>query len=354
MKRILAFILLPFLAACVQDPMEEIAPDVRPEVTPEVSSGESLVFDAHILSPDELSVQNSNVRTALGDKVGTSYPNYWSVGDVISVNGITSLEVASEYVGTNKATFEMASAVAAPYSFAYPAAAISDYRNGGIATVTLPEKQQWLSTTYDPSAFVMMGTADKNLLEFNPMMSAVRLKVTASGRKIRSITFMTLGTEKVSGKFTTDFTSLTETQESKSYVHVVAPTGGAASGSEVYLLIPAQTYADGMAFAIRATDGTQMIYSTKSSFTAEAGKVYPLTIKEYVPDTPMMLMSSNIRYGSSDDDTGDRAWSNRRSAYYTMLNTMSPDVVGLQEAEQDQVRDILNNCAGYSYVGYGR
>lgn len=353
MKRILAFILLPFFAACVQDPMEEIAPDVKPEVTPEVSCGESLVFDAHILSPDELSVQNPNVRTALGDKVDTSYPNYWSAGDVISVNGITSLEVASEYVGTNKATFEMKSAVAAPYYFAYPAAAISGYNNGS-ATVSLPEKQQWLSTTYDPSAFLMMGTANENLLEFNPMMSAVRLKVTASGRRIRSITFMTLGTEKVSGTFTTDYTRLTATQSANSHVHVVAPTGGAASGSEVYLLIPAQTYASGMAFAVRATDGTQMIYSTKSSFTAEAGKVYPLTIKEYVPDTPMMLMSSNIRYGSSDDDTGDRAWSNRRSAYYTMLNTMSPDVVGLQEAEQDQVRDILNNCAGYSYVGYGR
>ena len=238
--------------------MEEIAPDVKPEVTPEVSCGESLVFDAHIVSPDELSVQNSNVRTALGDKVGTSYPNYWSVADVISVNGITSLEVASEYVGTNKATFEMASAVAAPYYFAYPASVISDYSNGS-ATVTLPEKQQWLSTTYDPSAFLMMGTADENLLEFNPMMSAVRLKVTASGRRIRSITFMTLGTEKVSGKFTTNYTSLTATQGSNSYVHVVAPEGGAESGSEVYLLIPAQTYASGMAFAVRATDGTQMI-----------------------------------------------------------------------------------------------
>ena len=352
MKRILAFILLPFLAACVQDPMEEIAPDVRPEVTPEVSCGESLVFDAHILSPDELSVQNSNVRTALGDKVGTSYPNYWSAGDVISVNGNKSLEVASEYVGTNKATFEMASAVTAPYYFAYPAAAISGYSNGR-AIVTLPEKQQWLTTTYDPSAFLMMGTADKNFLEFKPMMSAVRLKVTASGRKIRSITFMTLGTEKVSGKFTTHHTRLTATQESNSYVHVVAPEGGAASGSEVYLLIPAQTYAIGMAFAIRATDGTQMIYSTKKSFTAQAGMIYPLSVTYTPRETDITLMSSNVRFISSDD-TGDRAWTTRRDAYYKMLKTMSPDIVGLQEAEQQHVKDILVNCADYSYVGYGR
>ena len=353
MKRILAIIgILPFLSACVQGPMEEMPQDVWPGDTPGMIGGESHVFDAHILSPDELSVQNSNVRTALGDKVGTSYPNYWSAGDVISVNGITSLEVASEYVGDNKAAFEMASAVAAPYYFAYPAAAISDYNNG-TATVTLPEKQQWLSTTYDPSAFVMMGTANKNFLEFKPMMSAVRLKVTASGRKIRSITFMTLGAEKVSGKFTTNHTRLTATQESNSYVHVVAPEGGAASGSDVYLLIPAQTYADGMAFAIRATDGTQMIYSTKSSFTAQAGMIYPLSVTYTPKETDITLMSSNVRFISSDD-TGDLAWENRRSAYYKMLNTMSPDIVGLQEAEQQHVKDILANCADYSYVGYGR
>ena len=358
MKRILAFILLPFLSACVQGPMEEMPQDVWPGDTPGMIGGESHVFDAHILSPDELSVQNSNVRTALGDKVGTSYPNYWSVGDVISVNGITSLEVASEYVGTNKATFEMASAVAAPYYFAYPAAAISDYSNGS-AIVTLPEKQQWLTTTYDPSAFVMMGTADRNFLEFKPMMSAVRLKVTASGRKIRSITFMTLGTEKVSGTFTTDYTRLTATQSANSHVHVVAPTGGAASGSEVYLLIPAQTYASGMAFAIRATDGTQMIYSTKSSFTAQAGMIYPLSVTYTPKETDITLMSSNVRFYSArnkdeNPDAGDRDWENRKEAYFKMLNTLGPDIVGLQEAEQEQVKDIKNNCPGYSHIGYGR
>ena len=358
MKRILAFILLPFLSACVQGPMEEMPQDVWPGDTPGMIGGESHVFDAHILSPDELSVQNSNVRTALGDKVGTSYPNYWSAGDVISVNGITSLEVASEYVGDNKAAFEMASAVAAPYYFAYPAAAISGYSNGS-ATVTLPEKQQWLSTTYDPSAFVMMGTANKNFLEFKPMMSAVRLKVTASGRNIRSITFMTLGTEKVSGKFTTNHTRMTATQESNSYVHVVAPEGGAASGSEVYLLIPAQTYASGMAFAIRATDGTQMIYSTKSSFTAQAGMIYPLSVTYTPKETDITLMSSNVRFYSArnkneNPDAGDRDWENRKEAYFMMLNTLSPDIVGLQEAEQEQVKDIKNNCPGYSHIGYGR
>ena len=354
MKRVIKyFILLPFLSACVQDPAEELTP------TPDNTPVATVSFEAQIASPED----KPETKTALGEKYdGKYYPNYWSAGDAISVNGVTSeaLTSGSEYVGTSKATFEVnGAAVSAPYYFAYPASAIADYSNGS-ATVMLPEKQAWLSTTYDPSAFVMIGKSDVEKLTFNPMMSAIRLNITSSHNSLlRSVTFMTLGDEKVSGEFTTDFTSLTGTSQAHPYVHLIAPKGGIEFGTEVYLLIPAQTYASGMAFAIRATDGTQMIYSTKSSFNAQPGKIYPLDVS-YSPEvSDITLMSSNVRFASArsksdNPDTGDRDWTNRKSAYYTMLNTLQPDIVGLQEAEQEQVVDIMNNCSGYSYVGYGR
>ena len=347
MKRVIKyFILLPFLSACVQDPAEELTP------TPDNTPVATMSFEAQIASPEN----QPDSKTALGEKYdGKYYPNYWSAGDAISVNGVASQALAadSEYVGTSKATFDIKGAVSSPYYFAYPASAVTEY-GAGSATVTLPEKQEWSSTTYDPSAFVMIGKSDVEKLTFNPMMSAIRLNVTSShSSKLRSITFMTLGDEKVSGEFITDFTSLTGTADANPYVHIIAPNGGVAFGDEVYLLIPAQIYASGMAFAFRAVDGTQMIYSTKSSFNAQPGKIYPLNVS-YSPEvSDITLMSSNVRFISSDD-TGDRAWTTRRDAYYTMLKTVSPDIVGLQEAEQQHVKDILNNCAGYSYVGYGR
>ena len=347
MKRVIKyFILLPFLSACVQEPVNEPTP------APDAEQTAIMSFEAQIASPEDM----SGAKTALGEKYdGKYYPNYWSAGDAISVNGVASepLAQASEYVGTSKATFEVKSAVGAPYYFAYPAASVSAY-NAESATITLPEKQEWHSATYDPSAFVMIGKSDVEKLTFNPMMSAIRLNITSShSSKLRSVAFMTLGEEKVSGEFTTDFTSLTGTADANPYVHLIAPNGGVEFGVEVYLLIPAQTYASGMAFAFRAVDGTQMIYSTKSSFNAQPGKIYPLNVS-YSPEvSDITLMSSNVRFISSDD-TGDRAWTTRRDAYYTMLKTMSPDIVGLQEAEQQHVKDILENCADYSYVGYGR
>ena len=351
MKRVIRYLIfLPLMSACVQGLVNDSDSDVAELPTRS--------FQSHIASYED----RFESKTFLGDKYeGKYYPNYWSAGDVISINGCESMPLASDsdFVGTSKATFEILSEVSAPYCFVYPASAVTEY-NGGAATINLPEKQEWLSKTYDSNAFIMIGRSEDDMLIFNPMMSVIRLNVNSSYEStLRSITFMTLGTEKVSGEFATDFSSITGTDRAYPYVHLIAPEGGVEFGSEVYLLIPSQTYNKGMAFALRAADGTQMIYSTMSSFTAEAGVIYPLSVN-YVPEEPdMMLMSSNVRFASARDkssspDTGDRDWTNRRSAYYTMLNTLKPDIVGLQEAEQEQVVDIKSNCSGYSHVGYGR
>ena len=68
----------------------------------------------------------------------------------------------------------------------------------------------------------------------------------------------------------------------------------------------------------------------------------------------IMLMSSNVRYGSSKTDTGDKNWSNRSAGWFEMLNTIHPTICGLQECEALQLQDILRNCPDYDYYGVGR
>ena len=306
------------------------------------------------------------VKTYLGEKEGSSYPNYWGAGDAVSVNGLVSnaLSEDSEYVGTNKATFTVEGVLNAPYCYAYPASAVSAYSNGS-ATITIPKVQQWSSTSYDPAAFIMVGSSSSLPLSFSPQMSVVKLTMPGTyDAKIASVMFESLGSEKVSGAFTTNFSGLTATSGASSHVNLFAPQEGVDFGSSVLLLIPAQTYASGMRFTIRATDGTSMPYSTSASFTAQAGKVYTLTAKNYAPVADqdpegLMIMSSNVRFASARDkssnpDTGDRDWTNRRSAYCAMVNNYRPAVIGLQEAEKEQVKYILNNCSGYSHYGLGR
>ena len=86
----------------------------------------------------------------------------------------------------------------------------------------------------------------------------------------------------------------------------------------------------------------------------------PTDVSELVDETDgLMVMSSNVRFYSarnkaSDPDTGNRDWEVRKVGYFKMINTMQPDVFGVQEAEYIQLQDIKANCPGYSYVGVGR
>ena len=91
-------------------------------------------------------------------------------------------------------------------------------------------------------------------------------------------------------------------------------------------------------------------------YTVEVDDEDPLPSEEV---KGLMIMSSNVRYYSArnkadDPDVGDRDWEVRKKGYFKMVNTMKPMVIGLQEAEMNQVSDIVANCKGYAYVGVGR
>ena len=65
----------------------------------------------------------------------------------------------------------------------------------------------------------------------------------------------------------------------------------------------------------------------------------------------LKVMSYNIRLGSANDGTNQ--WALRASATQEMLEDQAPDVFGVQEALDYQVRFIAEMC-GYEYVGVGR
>lgn len=68
----------------------------------------------------------------------------------------------------------------------------------------------------------------------------------------------------------------------------------------------------------------------------------------------VMVMSFNVRYGSAGEDTGDKAWTNRRTGCYAMVNTLRPVLMGVQECQASQREDLMANCPGYQSVGRSR
>ena len=67
------------------------------------------------------------------------------------------------------------------------------------------------------------------------------------------------------------------------------------------------------------------------------------------------VMSSNVRYASASSDVGTSvSWDNRKIAFPAMFEDQKPLVIGVQEAELEQIEYLQENCAGYDYIGVGR
>ncbi len=66
----------------------------------------------------------------------------------------------------------------------------------------------------------------------------------------------------------------------------------------------------------------------------------------------LKVISYNIRYGSAKD--GDNSWEFRKTATPAMIDSLKPDLFGLQEALRFQIDYILENCPDYAFYGVGR
>ena len=66
----------------------------------------------------------------------------------------------------------------------------------------------------------------------------------------------------------------------------------------------------------------------------------------------LVVMSFNIRYGTAAD--GENHWTARRKLLLDVVKRQKADLIGLQEALDFQIREIVNAVRDYAVVGVGR
>ena len=66
----------------------------------------------------------------------------------------------------------------------------------------------------------------------------------------------------------------------------------------------------------------------------------------------LAVMTFNVRYGTAND--GENRWANRRDFLFDVIRDADPDVLGLQEALDAQLREIVKALPDYAVVGVGR
>ena len=67
---------------------------------------------------------------------------------------------------------------------------------------------------------------------------------------------------------------------------------------------------------------------------------------------PLDVMSFNIRYGTAND--GENRWPLRRGLLFEVVGNLAPDIIGVQEALDGQIQEMVEAVPGYAVVGVGR
>ena len=256
-----------------------------------------------------ISARLESTKTALGAKVGDEWPNYWKTGDQISVNGVASEALDSQYDGVSSAEFTFAGALTVPYCAAYPASAVSGYSNGE-AILTVPAVQNYVDGSYDPAAFIMGGKSNNSSsVSLSPWVSLFHLSLSGSA-SVSRVKLTSLNGTALSGTFSTNFTTKNATDVSD-VVEMVAATP-VALPAEFFICVPS-----GLEGSIKVevfdNDGGSMAKQATIKSALVAGQMYSPATLPYTATYGPKITAEGIT-----SSTAVICWSNSASLEYTI------------------------------------
>lgn len=312
------------------------------------------------------------VKTYLGSTVENNKRKvYWSNGDAIAVNGVASVVLSGLADNTASATFAFASAPGAvPYKLLYPAGIYADATH-----VTLPATQNYASGTFADGMFPMAGySADGSNIAVHHLCAVLKVNVlrkTGEGADVHdlvSASFRGLSGEQVSGSFSIDYQNATLTGASSADADKLVKvahqyTTSVSEAVSYYLVVPARTYASGIAIDIQDKGGDLMTVSKAASITLEAGKLYDLQEVAYertgdAPADIIITTAEELIQFAQDYNAGNYADANPLVALgndITFDASTSADFVATggigAGGSSDPMFNGLFNGAGYSING---
>ncbi len=207
----------------------------------------------------------------------------WTNGDKINVNGVESAALELEEAAAS-ATFTFEGVLDSPYKAVFPASIYKDE-----TTVTLPAYQTYKEGSFSASASPMAAVSETSSLKFSHLCAVIKLTVNAGAEhsSIAYVDFYGKGGEQVSGDFSIDYQALSLSAAStadadKKIRYQVSKTLG-QEPFVMYLVVPAQEYAQGYTIKVLDKEGHFMEQSKASGVALEAGKIYAMPAFDFVP-----------------------------------------------------------------------
>lgn len=226
-------------------------------------------------------------RTYVGEAVEGVRKVYWSKGDQVAINGVISGEAQIDAENASRALFDFESELTYPYSILYPAEMYKD-----ASTITLAAVQEPATGTFDVDLAPMATyvAADGSKVVLHHLAAVVRLQIKSDGEHAHNLKRIELRGnkgEQVSGDFTIDYENATLTPASTADADkvVVAKKDNALSTEEaveIFVVVPAQEYAEG--FSVRIFDNAGHYMDLKSkAITLEKGQILAMPVVEFTP-----------------------------------------------------------------------
>lgn len=231
-------------------------------------------------------------KILISDNGDKTYSVFWAEGDQILVNGETSTNIDIDSVNKKSASFTLP-VVDAPYCAVYPAGLyVNDsYKtvkeDSTVIEITIPSTQKYVEKGFDPNAAIMTARGEAGGgLAFKHAMAY--LKVAVTGTTVKSIRVNGNDNEALSGAYTISYSKSgiafgpQKNEKGKAIGNTSATIScgesGVASGTPVFIAIPAREYKEGLTLTIVNAENQYQVVHSMKSFTAVPGKVYPTAV----------------------------------------------------------------------------
>lgn len=288
MKRIFDFMTAAAIVLAAAGCAKEIEGEIQVPEQQEDEAG-TMVIGAELSdSPDADDV----TKTLISDNGDKTYSVFWAEGDQILVNGETSTNIDIDHDNKKSASFTLP-VVEAPYCAVYPAGLYvkDSYKtvkeDSTVIEITIPSTQTYVENGFDPDAAIMTARGEAGGgLAFKHAMAY--LKVAVTGTTVKSIRVNGNDNEALSGAYTISYSKSKvafgpkKNEEGKAIGNTSATIScgesGVASGTPVFIAIPAREYKRGLTLTIVNAENQYQVVHSMKTFTAVPGKVYPTEI----------------------------------------------------------------------------
>lgn len=288
MKRIFDFMTVAAVVLAAAGCAKEIEGEIQVPEQQEDEAGIMVIGAELSDSPDADDV----TKTLISDNGNKTYSVFWAEGDQILVNGETSTNIDIDPDNKKSASFTLP-VVDAPYCAVYPAGLYvkDSYKtvkeDSTVIEITIPSTQTYVENGFDPNAAIMTARGEAGGgLAFKHAMAY--LKVAVTGTTVKSIRVNGNDNEALSGAYTISYSKSgiafgpKKNEEGKAIGNTSATIScgesGVASGTPVFIAIPAREYKNGLTLTIVDAENHYQVVRSMMAFTAGPGKVYPTEI----------------------------------------------------------------------------